>query len=261
MREGLPELIEKIGEVNGIDDLSLTTNAWFLRKQAKALAQAGLHRVNVSLDSLSDEIFGQMNGRQFPVARVLEGIESALSEGLSVKINMMVQRGKNDSEILPMARFFRKRNITLRFIEYMDVGNSNKWIPGDVYPAKEIISIIHSESPLEPLQPNYKGEVASRYRYVGTKTEIGIISSITSPFCGDCHRARLSADGKLFTCLFAQLGTDFRSVLRRGDSDEKLFSLLSRVWNLRNDRYSEIRSEITKKEEQEQKIEMSYIGG
>ena len=160
-----------------------------------------------------------------------------------------------------MARFFRKRNITLRFIEYMDVGNSNKWIPEDVYPSKEIISIIHSESPLEPLQPNYKGEVASRYRYVGTKTEIGIISSITSPFCGNCHRARLSADGKLFTCLFAQQGTDFCSVLRKGDSDEKLFSLLSRVWNLRNDRYSEIRSEITKKEEQEQKIEMSYIGG
>ncbi len=260
LREGLPEMITKIAGIEGINDISLTTNASLLTKQANALANAGLHRINVSLDSLSDEIFGRMNGRQFPVSRVLEGIESALSVGLHVKVNMMVQRGENDSEILPMAQFFKKRGITLRFIEYMDVGNSNKWTPEDVYPAKEIISMINKESPLEPLQPNYKGEVASRYRYVGTKTEIGIISSITSPFCGDCHRARLSADGKLFTCLFAQLGTDFRLALRRGDSDKELFSLLSRIWSLRNDRYSEIRSETIREKNQE-KVEMSYIGG
>jgi cyclic pyranopterin phosphate synthase len=260
LREGLPEMIAQIEKIEGVDDISLTTNASLLTKQAKALANAGLHRVNVSLDSLSDDVFGRMNGREFPVSRVLEGIESALSEDLHVKVNMMVQKGENDSEILPMARFFKKRGITLRFIEYMDVGNSNKWTPEDVYPSKEIISIIHKENPVEPLQPNYKGEVASRYRYVGTETEIGIISSITSPFCGDCHRARLSADGKLFTCLFAQLGTDFRLALRRGDSDKDLFSLLSRIWGLRNDRYSEIRSEAIK-EENQRKVEMSYIGG
>jgi len=261
IREDLPELLERFRKIPGIRDLSLTTNGWFLAERASALVAAGLRRINVSVDALSDAIFRKMNGRGFPVARVLEGIEAARTAGLSVKINMVVQRGVNESEVLPMARHFRERGITLRFIEYMDVGNANGWQREHVVPAREILRLISTEYPLEPLDPNYRGEVATRYRYVGTDTEIGVISSISEPFCRDCHRARLSADGKIFTCLFASSGTDVKTPLRDGISDTELDTFIRDLWSGRRDRYSEERAENAEAAAQHRKVEMSYIGG
>lgn len=258
MRDGLPALLAQLPRVH---DLSLTTNGWLLAQLAPELARAGLHRVNVSLDALSDAVFGAMNGRGFGVARVLEGIDAALAAGLGVKINMVVQRGANDGEVLPMARHFRQRGLTLRFIEYMDVGNCNGWRMEHVVPAREIVRMIAAEHPLEPLEPNYRGEVAARYRYAGTTTEIGLISSVTEPFCRDCHRARLSADGKLYTCLFATAGTDLRARLRAGASDDELFRFIAQTWRARIDRYSDERSELLAAGVHPKKIEMSYIGG
>lgn len=261
MRPRLPELLGRLAALPEAADLSLTTNGWILGRLAPELAAAGLHRVNVSLDALDDAIFGRMNGRDFGAQRVLDGIDAALAAGLGVKINMVVQRGVNDSQVLPMARYFRERGLTLRFIEYMDVGNCNGWRMEQVVPARDVIAIIHAEHSLEPVDPNYHGEVAARYRYVGTSTEIGIISSVTEPFCSACHRARLSADGKLFTCLFANHGTDLRAALRSGMDDETLFALICRVWGERTDRYSDERAELIARGEHPAKIEMSYIGG
>jgi cyclic pyranopterin phosphate synthase len=261
LREDLPALLARLADIRGIDDLSLTTNGWRLPELARELAAAGLRRINVSLDALDDAIFGRMNGRDFKVARVLAGIDAALAAGLRVKINMVVQRGVNETEVRPMARHFRERGLTLRFIEYMDVGNSNGWRLEQVVPAQEIVRAIAAEHPLEPLGPNYRGEVAARYRYAGTDTEIGIISSVTEPFCRDCHRARLSADGKLFTCLFATAGTDLKTPLRRGLDDEQLYQLIARTWGARRDRYSEERAELVATEKPSAKVEMSYIGG
>jgi GTP 3',8-cyclase len=262
LREGLPAMLGRLAALPGAADLSLTTNGWLLSRLAPELARAGVKRVNVSLDALSDEVFGVMNGRGFGVGRVLEGIDAALASGLAVKINMVVQRGVNEQEIIPVARHFRQRGLTVRFIEFMDVGNCNGWRMDRVVPARQIVRMIAADHPLEPLEPNYRGEVAARYRYVGTRTEIGLISSVTEPFCRDCHRARLSADGKLFTCLFAAVGTDLRAPLRSGASDEDLFTLLCRVWRLRTDRYSDERAErIAAGEQPPPKIEMSYIGG
>lgn len=261
LRENLSRLIEKIVAIPGAEDVSLTTNGWLLDRQAASLARAGLRRVNVSLDALSDEIFGRMNGRGFAVRQVLAGIEAALAAGFGVKVNMVVQRGMNEEEILPMSRYFRERGIPLRFIEYMDVGNCNGWNAEQVVPAREIVERIAADHPLEPLEPNYRGEVASRYRYVGTENEIGLISSVTEPFCRDCNRARLSADGKLFTCLFATVGTDFRKPLRDGLDNDALFEFVQRVWGTRADRYSEERAEQSANGKHSGKIEMSYIGG
>jgi GTP 3',8-cyclase len=257
VRRGLEVLIGELAQIPGLD-LTLTTNGSLLPQKAQALRDAGLQRVTVSLDSLDDEVFTAMNDVDFPVARVLEGIDAAAAAGLPVKVNMVVKRGVNDGDVLPMARFFRERGHLLRFIEYMDVGHSNGWRLDDVVPAAEIVSTIDAELPLEPLEPNYRGEVARRWRYRDGSGEIGVIASVTQPFCGDCTRARLSAEGRLYTCLFGVRGHDLRAVVRGGASDEELEEAISAVWGKRADRYSEIRSENTA---DLPKVEMSYIGG
>ncbi len=257
VRRDLERLIEKLASIEGLD-LTLTTNGSLLARQAQALRDAGLRRVTVSLDSLDDAVFSAMNDVDFPVAQVLEGIEAAAAAGLPVKVNMVVRRGLNEDSVLPMARYFRERGHVLRFIEYMDVGHSNGWRLDDVVPAAEIVAAISEEMPLEPLLPNYPGEVANRFRYADESGEVGVIASVTQPFCGGCTRARLSAEGRLYTCLFAVRGHDLRAPLRGGASDEELHETIARIWRARTDRYSEIRSENTL---DLPKVEMSYIGG
>jgi cyclic pyranopterin phosphate synthase len=230
-----------------------------LEKQAQALKDAGLKRVSVSLDSLDDEIFRAMNDVDFPVEKVLEGMEAASRVGLEpIKVNMVVKRGVNESSILPMARFFREKGYILRFIEYMDVGHTNGWRMDDVISAAEIVKMISAEMPLEPIDPNYRGEVAERWRYRDGSGEIGVIASVTQAFCRDCNRARLSAEGKLYTCLFSIKGHDFRDLLRSGATAEEISQMLARIWGKRSDRYSELRSEKTV---DLPKVEMSHIGG
>ena len=258
VRRDLPLLVSMLAEIPDLD-LTLTTNGSLLARQASALKQAGLKRVTVSLDSLDDETFKLMNDVDFPVAKVLEGMDVAASVGLGpIKVNMVVKRGLNESSILPMARFFREKGYILRFIEYMDVGHSNGWRLDDVVPAAEIVKMIHAEMPLEPADPNYTGEVAERWRYQDGRGEIGVIASVTQAFCSNCTRARLSAEGKLYTCLFAVKGHDFRELLRNGSTDEDISQAIARVWSRRADRYSEIRSENTTSLP---KVEMSHIGG
>jgi cyclic pyranopterin phosphate synthase len=258
VRRELNHLFVMLAEIPGID-LTLTTNGALLPQQAKGLKEAGLKRVTVSLDSLDNAVFKAMNDVNFPVERVLAGIEAANQAGLwPIKINMVVKRGLNEDSILPMARYFREKGYILRFIEYMDVGNTNGWQLKDVVPAAEIIDIINNELPVEPIGPNYVGEVAKRWRYKDGKGEIGIIASVTQAFCGHCSRARLSADGKLFTCLFGVKGYDFRQLLRDGASDEEISNTIAKVWRVRDDRYSELRSEETIPLP---KVEMSHIGG
>jgi cyclic pyranopterin phosphate synthase len=225
------------------------------------LADAGLRRVTVSLDSLDDAVFMALNDAGFPVARVLEAIAAAAAAGLPVKVNMVVKRGVNEQSILPMAACFRHTGHVLRFIEYMDVGTSNGWRLDDVVPADEIISLIGGQWPLEQVAPRYPGEVATRYRYRDGGGEIGVIASVTQPFCRGCTRARLTADGKLYTCLFAGIGHDLRGPLRGGASDQDLRELVTGIWAQRGDRYSELRSERTNRAQQARKVEMSRIGG
>lgn len=258
MRKDLPFLIERIQQINGVEDIAMTTNGFFLPKYAKDLKAAGLQRVSISLDSLNDEVFGKINGRGVPVKAVLDGIDAASEAGLKVKINMVVKRGMNDHEIIPMAKFFREKGHILRFIEFMDVGNTNQWNLKDVYPKKQIIEDIHQIMPLEPIDPNYTGEVASRYRYVGSMDEVGVISSVSDAFCSTCNRARLSASGSLYTCLFASKGHDLREQIRSTKTDEELAEHLKTLWNGRKDQYSVERSEASTTRE---KIEMSHIGG
>ncbi len=258
VRRDLPLLVSMLAEIPDLD-LTLTTNGSLLVKQARALKEAGLKRVTVSLDSLDDEVFKVMNDVNFPVAKVLEGMEEAAKVGLGpIKVNMVVKRGLNDSSILPMARFFREKGYILRFIEYMDVGHTNGWKMDDVVPAAEIIRMLSTEMPLEPVDPNYPGEVAERWRYRDGSGEIGVIASVTQAFCSTCTRARLSAEGKLYTCLFAVKGYDFRALLRGGATDDEISQAIARVWMERADRYSEIRSENTLSLP---KVEMSHIGG
>src|SRR6266542_2783164 len=258
VRRDLPLLVSMLAEIPDLD-LTMTTNGALLAKQARALKEAGLKRFTVSLDSLDDEVFKVMNDVDFPVAKVLEGMEEAARVGLGpIKVNMVVKRGLNDASILPMAKFFREKGYILRFIEYMDVGHTNGWRMDDVVPAAEIIKIIHAEMPLEPLDPNYSGEVAERWRYKDGSGEIGIIASVTQAFCRTCTRARLSAEGKLYTCLFAVKGHDFRELIRAGASDDEVSQALMQVGSKRADRYSEIRSEKT---QSLPKVEMSHIGG
>lgn len=261
MRKELPTLIRMIREVEGVHDIAMTTNGSLLARHAQALKEAGLDRVTVSLDSLDDERFGRMNGRGYHVADVLKGIEAAAKTGLCIKVNMVVQRGVNDQDILPMARHFREQKHILRFIEFMDVGNSNGWKLDQVVPSGEIVRMIHEEMPLEPVDPNYYGEVASRYRYVGEAAEIGLISSVTQAFCSTCTRARLSAEGKLYSCLFASTGDDLRAPLREGENDEEIRELIRAIWERRDDRYSEERLDDTLGLNERAKVEMSHIGG
>jgi cyclic pyranopterin phosphate synthase len=258
VRRDLHLLIGMLAEIPDLD-LTLTTNGALLPKQARALKAAGLKRVTVSLDSLDNEIFKAMNDVDFPVEKVIEGMDAAAEAGLEpIKVNMVVKRGLNESSILPMARYFREKGYILRFIEYMDVGHSNGWRMDDVVPAKEIVKMISAEMPLEPVDPNYRGEVAERWRYKDGKGEIGVIASVTQAFCSTCNRARLSAEGSLYTCLFGIKGHDFKSLLRGGATDDELSQMLARVWSKRTDRYSEIRSENTIALP---KVEMSHIGG
>lgn len=258
LRNDLVSLVERIHQTGAIKDLSLTTNGALLPRYAGALKNAGLSRINVSLDSLNEKTFKLMNGDRGNVQSVLDGIDAAKAADLKVKVNMVVKKGINDSETLPMIRYFREKSITLRFIEYMDVGNTNQWKSSEVVSAKELLNRIRSEFSFEPVDPNYRGEVAARYRYTDIPVEFGIINSITKPFCSDCNRARLSADGKLFTCLFATKGHDLKQSLRNNSSEDQMVELLAKIWGNRADRYSEERSNESSASD---KIEMSYIGG
>ena len=262
LRTNLHRLIAMLSTIDPAVDLTLTTNGYLLSQQAQQLKDAGLQRITVSLDTLDDEIFKQMNGRGFPAQRVLEGIEKAAAAGLApVKINAVVQKGVNDHTIVDLARHFQGSGHIVRFIEYMDVGNRNGWKWDEVVPAAEVIRQIDAELPLEPLESNYQGEVANRYRYRDGTGEIGVISSVTQPFCGDCTRARLSTDGKLYTCLFAAEGLDLRDPLRSGASDAELRDRIAGIWGRRTDRYSEERAELAPAQNARPKVEMYQIGG
>jgi cyclic pyranopterin phosphate synthase len=260
LRRDLETLVSKLVAIDGIRDVALTTNGALLARKAQSLADAGLTRVTVSLDSLDDETFMSLNDVGFPVDRVLEGIDAALAAGLGpVKVNMVVKRGVNEQDILPMARYFRERPQTvLRFIEFMDVGTTNGWQLEDVVSAAEIVERIGAEFPLEPADPLYPGEVANRFRYRDGAGEIGVIASVTQPFCGGCTRARISAEGRLYTCLFAARGHDLRELIRNGATDAELLDAIGGVWRRRSDRYSEIRTADTPARE---RVEMSHIGG
>ncbi|MDP9274966.1 MAG: GTP 3',8-cyclase MoaA [Chloroflexota bacterium] len=258
VRRDLEHLVERLAKIGDLD-LTLTTNGSLLAQKARSLAAAGLKRVTVSLDSLDDATFKTMNDSDFPVAKVLAGIEAAHAAGLApIKINMVTKRGVNESSIVPMARYFKGTGMTLRFIEFMDVGSTNGWRLDDVVPAREIVAMIDREMPLEPVQAGYRGEVAARYRYKDGSGEIGVISSVTQPFCADCTRARLSADGSLYTCLFATQGHDLRALVRSAATDDEITHAIAAVWTERTDRYSDLRSEQTAGLH---KIEMSFIGG
>ncbi len=260
VRRNIEDLVAMLVEIEGIHDIAMTTNGSLLSaKKAQALKKAGLQRITISLDSLDDAVFKSMNDVNFPVAKVLAAIDNALAAGLApVKIDMVVKRGYNDDGILAMAEHFRGTGIILRFIEFMDVGNTNGWRMEDVVPAREILDTIDARWPIEPVEPNYTGEVAARWRYRDGQGEFGIIASVTMPFCGNCTRVRLSADGQLYTCLFGTRAHDFRAMLRDGASDDEISSMLGRVWGNRADRYSELRSKNTV---QLKKVEMSRIGG
>jgi len=257
LRRGIEELIAALAAIDGVEDLTLTTNASLLARKATRLAEAGLHRVTVSLDAMDDPTFQRMNDVGFPVATVLEAIVIAGDEGLGpVKINCVVQRGVNEHAVLEMADYFRGTGHIVRFIEFMDVGNTNGWRLDDVVPASDMIELINSAFPLEPVSPNYNGEVANRFRYIDGQGEVGVIASVTKPFCGSCTRARVSAEGVLYTCLFASSGTSLRDAIRSGvDVGE----VIDEVWGKRDDRYSEVRSSQTS--HIGTPIEMSYIGG
>jgi cyclic pyranopterin phosphate synthase len=259
LRRGVEELVRMLARLDGLADLTLTTNGSLLARKAQGLATAGLGRITVSLDSLDDVVFARLNDVDFPVVQVLDGIAAADHAGLQpIKVNMVVRRGLNEDSVLPMARYAREHGYTLRFIEYMDVGHTNGWALAEVVPATEIVAAIDAESPLEALASGYRGEVASRWRYRDGGGEIGVISSVTQPFCGTCTRARLTAEGVLYTCLFGTQGVDMRGPLRDGLDDAELRARLESVWVARTDRYSELRSKATV---DLPKVEMSRIGG
>lgn len=260
LRREIPSLIEALAAVPGVDDLTLTTNGVLLADLARPLADAGLRRITISLDSLDPEVFREMAGRDVSPRVVLDAIDAAESAGLTpIKINAVVKRGVNDHTIVELARHFHGTGRIVRFIEYMDVGNRNDWRLEHVVPAEEIVARIHDVLPLEPADPNYLGEVARRYRFVDGGGEIGVIASVTQPFCGDCTRLRLSTDGKLFTCLFAESGTDIRDLLRGRASDDEVSDRIAAVWKGRTDRYSELRTGKT--DLGRRKVEMYQIGG
>ncbi|ENB9405031.1 MULTISPECIES: GTP 3',8-cyclase MoaA [Bacillus cereus group] len=260
LRRGLPQLIERLNKIDGVEDIGLTTNGSLLKKFAPHLYKAGLSRVTVSLDSLEEERFFYLNGNRSKVQRVLEGIQAAAEVGMKIKINMVVQKGKNEQDILQMAQYFKENKHILRFIEYMDVGNYNGWELKEVVSKQEIVNMIHQVMPLERIEANYAGEVATRYRYIGSDEEIGVISSVTDSFCSSCTRARISAEGKLYTCLFASKGNDLRELLRSDYTDEEITDVVRDIWNNREDRYSDERLSNSNKKAMP-KIEMSHIGG
>jgi cyclic pyranopterin phosphate synthase len=260
LRREVEKLVEMLAKIPGVDDLTLTTNASLLARKAEALRDAGLNRVTVSLDAVDDNTFKRMNDADFPVASVLDGIGVASEVGLGpIKINAVIQRGVNEHAVVDLARHFRGTGHIVRFIEYMDVGTTNGWRLDDVVPAAEMIETLNAVYPLEPVAPNYPGEVARRYRYLDGAGEVGLIASVTQPFCGNCTRVRLSPDGSIFTCLFAGTGTDLKEPIRSGATDAELGSIIDAVWTKRSDRYSEIRSSQTVSIGQ--RVEMSYIGG
>ena len=263
LRQDIEQLVTMLDAVAGVDDLAMTTNAYLLPQKIDALKAAGLKRLTISLDTLDDEIFREMNGGRSGVDKVLAGIAAAEAAGYTpLKINAVVQRGVNDHTLVDLARFFKERGHILRFIEYMDVGNKNGWRMDEVVPSAEIVEMIHAEMPLEPVAGNYFGEVALRYRYANGEGEIGLISSVTQPFCGSCTRMRLSPEGEVFTCLFAIDGTSLRDPLRAGASDDELEAIIRGIWGARIDRYSEIRSSLTEEvRDRRKKVEMYHIGG
>jgi cyclic pyranopterin phosphate synthase len=259
LRRGMPELIAMLAAIPGERDIAMTTNGTILPRYAKKLKVAGLNRVTISLDAIDPKVFAHMNGVGASPDRVLEGIDAALEYGLGVKVNSVIQKGVNEDQVLPLAEFARERGVTLRFIEFMDTGNTNGWKLDQVVPYTEMIQSLHQHFPLEPLDPAHVGETARRFSYKDfPDQEIGFITSVSKPFCADCNRIRLSADGHLYTCLFASHGHDIKSLLRAGASDAELIAMIHGVWSVRDDRYSEIRTEIGGTHV---KPEMSYIGG
>ena len=264
VRANLPDLVSKLCVIDGINDVALTTNGYLLENNAQQLKDAGLNRLTVSLDSIDPDVFKEMSGRPQGPTNTLAGIKTAASLGFKqIKINVVVQRGVNEHTLVDTARYFKGTGAIVRFIEFMDVGTKNGWELSQVFTSDEVIQTINAEFSLEPIEPNYKGEVASRYRYVDGSGEIGVISSVSKPFCGDCTRARLSTDGKLITCLFASGGTDLKTPMRSGATDAELAEIINKVWTGRNDRYSELRSNDTEFENDsdDSKVEMYYIGG
>ncbi len=260
LRQDLQILAAMLAGMEGVDDLSLTTNGYLLDNQAQTLRDAGVKRITVSLDTLDDDIFRRMNGRGFGTERVLDGIRAAEEAGFrNIKINAVVKKGVNDHTVVELARYFKDRGHTVRFIEYMDVGNRNGWQMEHVVSSKELIHRLNEEMPLEPVAKAFLGEVADRYRYLDGQGEVGVISSVTEPFCGDCTRARLSADGKIYTCLFAGDGHDVKTPLRNGASDEDIEAIIGGIWQVRTDRYSEERTALSGA--RTEKVEMYHIGG
>jgi cyclic pyranopterin phosphate synthase len=261
VRQEIEKLVEQLAALEGIEDLAMTTNGFLLPKKAQALKAAGLKRVTVSLDSLDDAVFRRMNGNRASVQNVLDGIAAAEQAGFApIKINTVVQRGVNDHTLVDLARYGKERGYIVRFIEYMDVGTLNGWRLDDVVPAAEIVERIGAEMPLEAVPENYRGEVATRYRYQDGSGEIGLIASVTKPFCGDCTRLRLSPEGEVYTCLFAVKGADLRASLRAGATDEEMEALVRGIWGKRTDRYSEIRTSLTDRDQRD-KVQMFHIGG
>lgn len=259
LRRGLHDLVAMLAEIPGEQDIAMTTNGSSLARYAKKLKVAGLQRVTISMDALDPKIFARMNGTGATPSRVIDGIDAALECGLGVKINSVIQKGVNEDQIVKLAEFGRERGVTMRFIEYMDTGNTNGWKLGEVVPYKEMLEILQQHFPLKAMKPNYIGETAKRFGYQDlADQEVGFISSVSKPFCGDCNRARLSSDGKIFTCLFAKHGHDLKSVMRDGGTDDQIAELIRSVWYARDDRYSELRSNIGGPQP---KPEMSYLGG
>ena len=266
LRKGIEQLIGMLSPLNSIHhspiDLTLTTNGSLLKKKAQALKDAGLKRITVSLDGIQDEVFRKMNDVDYPVKDVLESIDAALKVGFeSVKVNMVVKKGVNDQEIIPMVRHFRHTGVIVRFIEYMDVGNTNGWKMDEVLPSRQVIDRIHEHFPLKPIDPDYLGEVAQKWALQDGSSEIGVISSVTETFCHTCTRARISMEGKLFLCLFASQGYDLKSLLRSSESDLTIANAISHLWTQRVDRYSELRTQVQQGQIDHPKVEMSYIGG
>ena len=266
VRANLPELISNLSAIDGIEDIAMTTNGYLLAKYAKELKDAGLNRLTISLDSIDEDIFKKMSGRPQGPKNTLEGIKVASELGFDpIKINVVVQRGVNDNTLIDTARYFKGTGAIVRFIEFMDVGTKNGWELSQVVTSKEVVDMIDAKFPLEAIDANYDGEVASRYRYLDGEGEIGVISSVSEPFCGSCSRARLSTDGKLVTCLFASGGTDLKTALRSDASDADIAGIIAKVWTGRDDRYSDLRSKDTEFNDDSSsdgdKVEMYYIGG